>query len=225
MIIHHASKKEGHQIYSTGTSVVAIERCSLISPNQPTAHDLPVKTTTLPKPPPEATDPPIDPPIPPLEIEMGNAVGTVSLNGDKNRNYDDCVSPTGSELPRDNDDDDNDNDGGEDDDADKKYGKKLSATRDDCEDDVKKLPARRALFSKNITHEDEKDDETDEYNTDDSHSEFKPKGDGSDEFDSDQNLDDTYDLFDSEEFLNDLMAENPENEVESKPKANRNSLG
>ena len=74
------------------------------SPNQPTAPDLPVKTnilskplpeganpppdlpvktTNLPKQLPEATDPPIDPPFPPLEIEMGNAVGTVECNENK----------------------------------------------------------------------------------------------------------------------------------------------
>jgi hypothetical protein len=180
--------------------------------------NVPVKTTNLPTQPTEATDPPTDPPFPPPEIEMGNAVGTVSPNVDKNRNYDDCdddcVVPTGSELPRDNEDDENGNDVGEDDDADEKSCTKVSAT---------KLPARRALFSKKNTQEDEKYDDSDEYGTEDSHSEFKPKGDGSDEFDSDQNLDDTYDLFESEDFLNDLMAENHDDEVESKPKGNRNS--
>ena len=213
----------------------ALPECTDLPPN------LPVKNTNL-SPPPEATpnlpvnlptqsteatNLPTDPPFPPPEIEMGNAVGTVSPNVDKNRNYDDCIEPTGSELPRNDDDDDdkNINDVGEDEDADEKSCKKLSGTRDLCDDDGKKLPARRALFSKGSTQEDEKYDNSDEYETDDSHSEFKPKGDGSDEFDSDQNLDDTYDLFDSEDFLNDLMADNHVDEVESKPKAHRNSRG
>ena len=62
-------------------------------------------------------------------------------------------------------------------------------------------------------------------NDDSSTSEYKPKEDHSDEDYSDQNLDETYDLFESEDFLNDLMAETNEDGNDSKPKANRTPKG
>ena len=155
----------------------------------------------------------VDPSPAPTEI-MGNAVGTPSPTANKNEGisagiYKGC------------------------DEEEEKYDNILDEQQE-----------QRGLFSKknNIREDEKNDDDADAdndadvenyddlkdgsiANDDSSTSEYKPKDDHSDEDYSDQNLDETYDLFESEDFLNDLMAETNEDGNDSKPKANRTPKG